>query len=65
MSSATPTVSLCHNDTEHTADGGQSRMVRNLEIYTKQFRRKLLWVALLCLGAALVFLYDRVVGGLV
>ena len=40
-------------------------MVRNLKIHTKQFRRKLLWVALLCLGASLVFLYDRVVGGLV
>ena len=34
-------------------------MGRNLKIHTKQFRRKLLWVALLCLGAALVFLYDR------
>ena len=40
-------------------------MVRNLKMHTKQFRRKFLWVALLCLGAALVFLYDRVVGGLV
>ena len=50
---------------ENTANGGQSRMVRNLKIHTKQFRRKLLWVALLCLGASLVFLYDRVVGGLV
>ena len=65
MTSATRTVSSCHTCTEHTADGGQSRMGRNLKIHTKQFRRKLLWVALLCLGAALVFLYDRVVGGLV
>ena len=40
-------------------------MVQNLKMHTKQFRRKLLWVVLLCLGAALVFLYDRVVGGLV
>ena len=51
--------------TENTANGGQSFMVRDLKMHTKQFRRKLLWVALLCLVAALVFLYDRVVGGLV